>query len=69
MDYFIKPGWQLNPNEKVVAAITKRIAICDGECPCDNHSEDNHCPCTDYKEKDICHCGLYIKKETVCSNI
>jgi len=25
MNYLIKKGWQLNPNEKVVAAITKRI--------------------------------------------
>ena len=66
MEYFVKEGWQLNPNENVVAAITKRIAICDGECPCDNHSEDKHCPCTDYRENDTCHCGLYIKKETVC---
>ena len=36
MNYLIKKGWQLNPNEKVVAAITKRIQKCNGECPCVN---------------------------------
>lgn len=61
MEYFIKPGWCLNPNKKAVTAITKRIALCDGECPCDNNSEDKRCPCSDYREKNICHCGLYIK--------
>ena len=66
LKHFIKQGWKLNPNEKVVSAITKRIALCDGECPCDNYSEDKHCPCTDYREKDICHCGLYIKEDSTC---
>lgn len=32
----------------------------NGECPCDNKSEDKHCPCSDYQQKDICHCGLYV---------
>lgn len=58
-----KEGWELNPNDKVVNSILRRIVKCDGECPCDNHSEDKHCPCSDYREKDKCHCGLYIKKE------
>lgn len=65
MEYFIKEGWKLNPNEKIVNAITKRIGICDGECPCHNPGktrEDRLCPCLEYREKDICHCNLYIRE-------
>lgn len=58
-----KEGWQLNPNDKLVNAILKRIEMNDGECLCENNSEDKHCPCSDYRENDICHCTLYIKKE------
>jgi ferredoxin-thioredoxin reductase catalytic subunit len=60
-----KEGWDLNPNDKVVNAILKRIQICDGECPCVNPGktrEDRICPCKEYRENDICHCKLYIKK-------
>jgi len=32
--FFIKEGWKLNPNEKIVNAILKRIEKCEGECPC-----------------------------------
>lgn len=56
-----KPGWTLNPNDKVVNAIMKRVELNDGECPCDNQSEDKHCPCTNYTQKDKCCCGLYLK--------
>lgn len=66
MEYFIKEGWQLNPNEKIVKAITKRINICDGECPCSNPGKtrlDRICPCLEYRKNNICHCQLYIKKE------
>lgn len=57
-----KEGWQLNPNDKLVNSILKRIERNDGECPCENNSEDKHCPCSDYRENDICHCTLYVKK-------
>lgn len=66
MEYYIKDGWRLNPNEKVVAAITKRIVICQGECPCSNPGktvEDRTCPCKEYRENDVCHCQLYVKEE------
>ena len=56
-----KQGWVLNPNDKVVNAILKRVEMNDGECPCDNQAEDKHCPCSDYREKNLCHCGLYLK--------
>lgn len=69
MAYLIKPGWQLNPNEKVVKVITKRIAVCNGECPCDNPGEtieDRLCPCKEYRENDVCHCQLYVKTTESC---
>ena len=36
MNYLLKNGYKLNPNAKLVEAITKRIEICNGYCPCDN---------------------------------
>lgn len=63
MRILIKKGWKLNPNEKVVNAIIKRINKCDGECPCDNPGktrEDRLCPCKEYRENNICHCNLYV---------
>lgn len=55
----------LNPNDKVVAAITKRLIITEGYCPCNQvgvDKEDTLCPCKKYKETDYCCCGLYVKK-------
>ena len=60
---FRKQGWILNPNDKVVNGILKMVERNDGECPCQNDSEDKHCPCSNYQLKDICHCGLYLKVE------
>lgn len=65
---FVKEGWQLNPNAKVVNAILKRIDANDGECPCQNPGktrEDRMCPCKEYRENDICHCTLYVKKNVL----
>jgi len=59
-----KSGWQLNPEDKIVNAIFKRIEKCNGECPCDNpgqNHEDRLCPCKEYRENNVCHCQLYIK--------
>lgn len=56
----------LNPSDKVINAILRRVEICDGECPCANPGEtrvDRMCPCKEYRERDICHCGLYVKQE------
>lgn len=58
-----KPGWGLNPNDKVVNAILKRCEKNGGECPCWNESEDKHCPCSGYRLHDECHCNLYVKKD------
>lgn len=61
-----KEGWKLNPDDKVVNAIMKKIALNGGECPCNNGGEtleDRICPCKDYRENDICHCTLYIKED------
>ena len=56
-------GWQLNPNEKIVNSIINGINRCDGECPCNNDSEDKHCPCSNYRLNDKCCCKLYVKIE------
>lgn len=64
MEYLIKEGWWLNPNEKIVKGITKAIKRNDGNCPC-VHTEpckDLACPCSDYREKDKCCCQLYVRK-------
>jgi len=59
-----KDGWVLNPNDKIVNAILKRIEANEGKCPCWGASSmDNHCPCEEYRLNDVCHCTLYIKKE------
>ena len=57
----IKEGFQLNPNEKVVNAIIKGINRCNGECPCNNSSDEVECPCSNYRLKGMCCCGLYVK--------
>lgn len=56
-----KDGWMLNPNDKVVNSILKRIENNNGECPCHNTCEDKHCPCSGYRENDKCCCNLYVK--------
>lgn len=56
-----KEGWVLNPKDKVVNSILKRIEKNSGECPCDNSSEDKHCPCSNYRIYNKCCCGLYLK--------
>lgn len=64
MEYLVKPGWRLNPNQKVVDAIARRCEMNDGECPCHNPGEtreDRLCPCKEYREKDVCHCQLYVR--------
>ena len=63
MNYTVKNGWKLNPNEKVVTAITKALERNNGKCPCIHEElcEDTTCPCTDYRLKDKCCCQLYVK--------
>lgn len=61
-----KDGWILNPNDKLLNAIFKRLEITGGECPCDNPGEtqeDRICPCREYRENDHCCCKLYIQKQ------
>lgn len=56
---------QLNPNEKVVNAIKKRLELNNGYCPCDQGEtpkEDTQCPCKKYVETHYCCCTLYTKK-------
>ena len=61
---YVKEGWQLNPNQKVVNAILNRCEKNNGECPCHNPGKtrtDRLCPCLEYRENDECHCNLYVK--------
>lgn len=62
---FRKPGWKLNPNDKIVNSILDRCEKNNGECPCHNDGEtreDRLCPCKNYRENDKCNCTLYIKE-------
>lgn len=52
----------LNPNEKIVNGIIKGINRCNGDCPCNNDSEEKHCPCSNYRTKGKC-CKLYVKQD------
>lgn len=58
-----KPGWALNPSDKVVNSIFTRIEANEGHCPCHNTGHDTMCPCSDYRENDVCHCTLYVKQK------
>lgn len=52
----------LNPNEKIVSSIYKRLVINYGYCPCVvEKTGDTYCPCKDFREKDICHCSLFVE--------
>lgn len=64
MEYLIKEGWQLNPNEKIVKGITKAVERNEGMCPCVHEESDGdlHCPCESYRLRDKCCCQLYIKE-------
>lgn len=57
----VREGWKINPNEKVVNAILKRLNKNESICPCANDSEEKHCPCSNYRTKDKCCCSLYVK--------
>lgn len=65
MEFFIKEGWILNPNEKIVKSITKAIERNEGKCPCVHKElcDDLFCPCSSYRLQDKCCCQLYIKKD------
>jgi ferredoxin-thioredoxin reductase catalytic subunit len=63
MEFYIKEGFMLNPNEKVVNGILKGLERNNGECPCHNDSEDKRCPCSSYRLKSVCCCKLYIPTE------
>ena len=61
----IQEGFQLNPSEKVVSSILKRIEMCNGKCPCyhgdEIPDEDLLCPCKEYRENKHCRCNFYVK--------
>lgn len=59
----LREGWMLNPNENIVNGIIKGINRCNGDCPCNNDSQEKHCPCSNYRTKDKCCCKLYVKQD------
>lgn len=65
MELYIKHGWKLNPNAKIVEGITKALERTGGYCPCYNNkytgTNDSKCPCKAFREEDCCCCGLYVK--------
>lgn len=65
MQILRKEGWTLNPNDKIVNAIIKRIEANNGMCPCyvEGDLSDRFCPCKEYRENNICHCTLYVKDD------
>lgn len=58
----VKDGFIINPNSKVVNAIIKGLNRNNGDCPCNNNSEELHCPCSNYRLHDHCCCTLYVKE-------
>lgn len=61
--YLDKHNMQLNPNEKVVEAIRKRLVVTGGYCPCiTEQNEDTICPCKKMREEGKCCCTLYVPK-------
>ena len=62
MEFHIKPGFELNPNKRVVDSIVKAIERNGGECPCHNDSEDKMCPCSNWRLHSKCCCHLYVPK-------
>ncbi len=64
--FYIKEGFILNPNEKVVNGILKGLERNCGHCPCHNKysgTDDDICPCKAYRKEDNCCCTLYIKNK------
>ena len=64
MRILVRPGFKLNPNEKIVKGIIKAIERNEGKCPCvhEEPCDDPICPCSDYRLKNKCCCQLYIKE-------
>lgn len=55
----------LNPDQKYVKEIQKKLKENSGYCPCSLlKNEDTKCMCKDFREMEtgMCHCGLYIKE-------
>lgn len=65
-------GFVLNPNDRIVNSIFKRLGKTEGVCPCHHEEwnentpiEDKLCPCSTYRNGDGCHCCLYVKEESL----
>lgn len=60
-----KPGWRINPDDKKVTEILRKLHENDGLCPTLVHNRIGHiqCPCSEYIQKNICHCNLYVRDD------
>ena len=57
-------GYIINPDRKVVEAITEGLYRKEGHCPCRVNKDDTTlCPCDDFIQNQNCVCKLYVKKE------
>lgn len=63
-------GFELNPNDKVVNTLLRRLEKTEGECPCHHEewnentpAEDKQCPCSTYRNGGGCHCTLYLRSK------
>ena len=60
-----KPGWDLNPDDKIVNSIIRALKRNDGHCPCSHPEREGHdqCPCHEYIANGKCYCRLYIQPD------
>ncbi len=57
-------GYIINPDRKIVEAVTNGLYKKEGHCPCRViKDETTLCPCDDSIQNQNCVCKLYVKKE------
>ncbi len=57
-------GYIINPDRKIVEAVTNGLYKKEGHCPCRViKDETTLCPCDDFIQNQNCVYKLYVKKE------
>lgn len=60
-DFLNKRNMQVTRNHNVYDAVTGRLALNDGYCPCQpSKTQDTICPCKYMRKYNTCRCGLYV---------